>query len=110
MLQELLSNVRKHSQASKVDIVLTRVIDGIQVEVADDGVGFVPEDVLGPQLSGEGIGLASVRERVQVAGGTFDVDSAPGAGTHVRIVLPPGAGRHITAPLDESRLLLRTQD
>lgn len=105
LVQELLSNVRRHSKASVVNVELQRVEGGIQVDVRDDGIGFVPETVLNDELPGEGIGLAYVRERVQVAGGHFTLESQPGSGTHVRILLPMNAGRHITGPLDEGRVL-----
>ena len=106
LLQELLSNVRKHSQASVALIVLERIDFGLRIEVTDDGIGFVPEDILSADLplEGNGIGLALVRERVRVAGGIFRLDSAPGEGTRIEIILPMTAARHITGPLNESRL------
>jgi signal transduction histidine kinase len=104
LLQELLSNVRKHSRARSVTIELKRVPAGVRVTVEDDGIGFDPDSVMGQSLSSEGIGLAAVRERVQVAGGSFQLASQPGSGTRVVIVLPMTAGQHITGPLAESRL------
>jgi signal transduction histidine kinase len=104
LVQELLNNVRKHSQARMVTIELKRLPHGVSILVEDDGIGFVPETVLGRLGPHAGIGLAAVREQVQVAGGTFELDSQPGLGTRVAILLPMTAGRHITGPLDESRV------
>jgi signal transduction histidine kinase len=104
LLQELLSNVRKHARAKRVLIELKRVPAGVRVVVEDDGVGFDPQTVMGGALAGEGIGLPAVRERVQVAGGAFDLTSRPGQGTRVEMVLPMTAGQHITGPLVEARL------
>lgn len=105
LLQELLSNVRKHSRATSVVIELKRVPEGVRVLVEDNGVGFNPEAVIGRAVPSQGIGLIAVRERVQVAGGSCRIESRPGAGTRIVIVLPMTAGQHITGPLDESRVM-----
>lgn len=104
LLQEVLGNVRKHSRAKMVLIELKRVPEGVRVTVEDDGIGFDAHEVMGGTLAGEGIGLPAVRERVQVAGGTFHVFSQPGKGTRVELVLPMTAGQHITGPLVEARV------
>jgi signal transduction histidine kinase len=104
LLQEVLSNVRQHSRATSVLIELKRVPEGVRVMVEDNGVGFTPETIVGQPLPNGGIGLAAVSERVQVAGGAFEIHSQPGAGTRVVITLPMTAGQHITGPLDESRV------
>jgi signal transduction histidine kinase len=104
LLQELLSNVRQHARASAVLIELRRVPDGVRVLVEDNGVGFNVQEVMGATVPSRGIGLAAVNERAQVAGGSVVVESTPGVGTRVVIVLPMTAGQHITGPLDESRV------
>ena len=82
-LQEALSNAAKHSAA---DLVQVRVrVDaggGAALEVADDGRGFEPAS------PGAGFGLDGMRERVALAGGTFEVDSTAGRGTSLRVHLP----------------------
>jgi signal transduction histidine kinase len=82
-LQEALSNAVKHSAA---DLVQVRVrVDaggGAALEVADDGRGFEPA------APGAGFGLDGMRERVALAGGTFEVDSTAGRGTSLRVHLP----------------------
>jgi signal transduction histidine kinase len=76
--QESLANVRKHAAAGEVDVDLCYGEDVVVLTVADDGQGFDPGAVSG------GFGLGGMRERVQQAGGTFSVQTAPGEGTVVR--------------------------
>src|SRR5690349_7428557 len=79
--QEALTNVRKHADASQVRIEYT----GGQIAIVDDGRGFDPARVR------EGYGLPGLRNRAAAYGGTATVESAPGAGTTVRVSLPEGA-------------------
>ena len=81
VLQEALTNVVKHARARSVRVGVHTVDDNIMVEVRDDGVGFPA----GAETSG--FGLAGMRERVYLAGGTIEVDSGD-AGTVVRACLP----------------------
>ena len=84
MVQEALSNVRKHAQATRVDLVVHRH-PRWRFEVQDNGVGFevvsVPPDSLH-------VGLGIMRERAQRIGAVVQVESAPGQGTRVCIELP----------------------
>ncbi len=80
--QESLTNVLRHACAGEVNLVLhDHERGGLYLEVNDDGDGFEPE---GPR----GLGLVVMRERAQTAGGTLTIESAPGAGTRVRLHLP----------------------
>ncbi|MFL6676061.1 MAG: sensor histidine kinase [Massilia sp.] len=81
VLQESLSNVARHAQASMVRVALG--CDGVQLtlSVADNGVGM-------PATAADGCGLAGMRERVGAAGGVFFVDSRPGAGTTLTLSVP----------------------
>jgi signal transduction histidine kinase len=78
ILQELVSNILKHANASKVDIHLTMAEDHFMLLVEDDGVGFAPEN---PENFG--IGIANIRQRVLALGGTVSFDSKPGSGATV---------------------------
>jgi signal transduction histidine kinase len=81
--QEALNNVLKHAHASRAAVRLD-VHDGRAVlEVADDGVGFEPA-----LRGGAGFGLSGMRERAERLAGTLTVESAPGAGTRVRVEVP----------------------
>ncbi|MGH3149468.1 MAG: sensor histidine kinase, partial [Streptosporangiaceae bacterium] len=87
--QEALANVRKHAGAQQVTVGLCYADDRVRLTVADDGAGFEPGalyDALSAALSGAlpgGFGLPGMRDRVQQAGGTLEVTSAPGTGTQV---------------------------
>jgi PAS domain S-box-containing protein len=83
--QEALRNVSKHASADGVRVVLDERDGGYLVRITDDGVGFVP-DGLSP-IPGH-LGLASMRERAELAGGWLRVDSAPDAGTIVEFWIP----------------------
>ncbi|HJZ49858.1 MAG TPA: GAF domain-containing sensor histidine kinase, partial [Roseiflexaceae bacterium] len=87
IVQEALQNVEKHAQASAVDVGSETDDGELRVWVRDDGVGFAPEAVPASG-AGNGFGLLSLRERARLAGGTLQVESAPGAGTLVAITIP----------------------
>jgi signal transduction histidine kinase len=79
--QELLANVRKHADASTVRVRIA-VHDGVELTVADDGVGFDPAGLTA------GVGLAGLRDRVAQVGGGVSVDSSPGHGSVVHVRVP----------------------
>ena len=83
-LQEALSNATRHGGGADVAVTLSREADGLRLIVADDGPGFNPDAAA---RSGR-LGLAGMRERAELLGGSFQVDSAPGAGTTVRVWWP----------------------
>lgn len=90
IVQEALSNVRKHAQASRVTVCFTATEDGLTVEVADDGQGFVQQ----PDTPGwPHFGLETMRERTAAIGGRFEVVSRPGLGTRVIVNVPLGPAR-----------------
>jgi signal transduction histidine kinase len=81
--QEALQNAVKYARAKKVAVSLEGSPDGLALTVADDGVGF---DV--DAAWGKGLGLVSMRERLDAVGGTLDIRSTPGGGTRVQISVP----------------------
>lgn len=84
IVQEALTNIRKHAQACKVTISACEH-DGVAVlEVSDNGRGFMPEET---QPASQ-YGLRSMRERAEAIGADFQITSAPGAGTTVRLCIP----------------------
>jgi signal transduction histidine kinase len=89
--QEALTNVAKHAGALHVWVSLQRQPSAITCVVHDDGRGFVPDAVAG--CADRGLGLISIRERVDALGGSLDIRSTPGAGTTVTARLPSG-GAH----------------
>ncbi|MEV5516054.1 sensor histidine kinase [Streptomyces flaveolus] len=79
--QESLANVRKHARASTVGVVLARRPYGVELEITDDGIGFVPEE-------STGFGLDGMRKRLAELGGRLTVTSSVGDGTRVLAVIP----------------------
>ena len=91
IVQEALSNIRKHARASRVQVTVHRSRRAVEVEVADDGSGFDP--VNEPKvLSERHVGLKIMRERAYRIGGECRITSAPGQGAQVRFVLPRKQG------------------
>ncbi len=83
--QEALTNVLRHAACGEALLELRGVDGAVQLEVADTGDGFDPSHVR------EGAGIRGMRERALLAGGALEIESAPGAGTTVRLHLPAGA-------------------
>ncbi len=93
VVQEAITNVARHAQATKVSVVLSQEGDRVRVVVTDDGRGFDQRTAM--RGSQETLGLFSMKERVVLLGGTLTVDSEPGRGTRViaEIPVPPGQKR-----------------
>jgi PAS domain S-box-containing protein len=93
--QEALTNVRKHAGASRVNVELRGEGGGYSVRIIDDGAGF---DAGLRSGSARGhLGLTSMRQRAQLAGGTCTIESSPGLGTGVEIWLPTSSGSEAQA-------------
>ena len=86
--QEGLTNIAKHARARHAGIRLTFDVDSVRLLVEDDGVGMVPEQINRHLTGHSGWGLAGIRERAALVGGTFDIDSAPGRGTRLTVHIP----------------------
>ncbi|MEO5884829.1 MAG: GAF domain-containing sensor histidine kinase [Candidatus Limnocylindrales bacterium] len=84
LVREALSNVARHSRASRAQVEVTRDNDGLVIEVRDNGVGFDPA-----MIAARGHhGLVNLRERAASAGGRLEIDSRPGAGTRLIVHIP----------------------
>jgi PAS domain S-box-containing protein len=77
IVQEAMTNVVRHAEATRVDVLVEKRGDRVSLVVEDDGVGFTPSSA----PHGEHLGLLGVRERAEELGGTLTIESAPGAGT-----------------------------
>ncbi len=88
VVQEALNNARKHSGAQKVRVNLTEDEEGLQLEITDDGQGFDPDAPVQRSPVDGGLGLDSMRERVEFTGGKFRIDSEPGRGTTITALWP----------------------
>jgi PAS domain S-box-containing protein len=88
-IRELLFNVTKHAGTDRASLEMTRLDpDAARIVVADGGVGFDPAAMSSDGDPASGIGLLSVRERIEFLGGTFEVRSRPGDGTRMIITVP----------------------
>jgi signal transduction histidine kinase len=85
IVQESLTNISKHAQASRVRIELTRDAEGVRLRIADDGVGIKDETLSKPKSHG----VIGMRERMRLVGGRFAITRAPGGrGTVVEAFIP----------------------
>lgn len=89
--QGAIANVVQHAHARSATIELVAADDGVRFTVADDGVGFDSAAVAARPAPSDSFGLQAARERVQQLGGTLAVDSAPGRGTTLTVLLAPVA-------------------
>lgn len=87
LTQEALQNIEEHSGAKQAWIHLHRNNGSIHLEIGDDGCSFTPERVMQAQAEGH-LGLLGMRERVELLGGTFQLDSKPQRGTVIRVFIP----------------------
>ncbi|MFN2589726.1 MAG: sensor histidine kinase [Actinomycetota bacterium] len=87
IVQQALTNIETHAGATSVTVRARRTRRRLDIEVADDGRGFDPQGM--PALARHGhVGLASMRERAELCGGTLSIWSRPGAGTRIRVRFP----------------------
>jgi signal transduction histidine kinase len=87
IVQESLTNVALHAQATLVDVLVGRRNDTVIVTIEDNGVGFLPAD----SMVEDQLGLFGMRERVQMLKGRFTLESSPGKGTTVSAEIPCNA-------------------
>jgi signal transduction histidine kinase len=89
VVQEALQNIEKHAHASQVKVQSHLDDAALRLSVHDDGVGFEPA---APRPGAGGFGLLSLQERARLTGGELQIESAPGAGTRVSLVIPLRGG------------------
>jgi signal transduction histidine kinase len=85
--QEALTNVARHAQANRVDVNIVKLPDSICMKIRDDGKSFRVDHVLHTKKNRR-LGLLGMRERVEMVGGSFHVESAVGEGTTVQARIP----------------------
>jgi signal transduction histidine kinase len=88
--QEALTNIAKHADAVLVKVTLQKSAGAVRMEISDDGKSFQVERVLLAKRN-KRLGLVGMRERIEMVGGSFSVESAPGKGTTVRAQIPFGS-------------------
>lgn len=87
IVQEGLTNAARHAAARHVRVRFVPAADALRVAIEDDGVGFDPAEAL-TRSPGAGLGLPGMEERAGYAGGSLEIDTAPGSGTRLRLSLP----------------------
>jgi signal transduction histidine kinase len=94
--QEALSNVSRHANASRVDISIRPHADAVRMIIQDDGRSFDVQKVLHARRR-KRLGLLGMRERVEMVGGTFTVESTSGKGTTIQADIPsnPRSGKRV---------------
>ena len=85
--QEALTNVGRHAQASRVDVSIQKLRGDVRMEIKDNGKSFNVERTLHAN-GGKRLGLLGMRERLEMVGGSFSVESAPGNGTTIQAQIP----------------------
>jgi two-component system, NarL family, sensor histidine kinase DevS len=82
LVQEALTNIAKHANTGRAHTRITEGDGKVSIEIVDDGAGFDPGELT------RGFGLIGMRERVELVGGSLEIDSRPGSGTRVAATLP----------------------
>jgi signal transduction histidine kinase len=85
-VRELLCNTHKHAQVGTARVELTHQYDALQITVSDDGIGFDVAHL--PTRQTVGLGLRSIRQRLEYLGGRLDITSAPGQGSRFTLMVP----------------------
>jgi signal transduction histidine kinase len=88
VLQEAFNNITKHSKAKCIRLSLKGSYSKIYLTINDDGTGFDVDHVLSRDHSERGLGLSNMKERAELSGGTFLIESSKGLGTTVRALWP----------------------
>ena len=88
IILEAMNNIRKHAQASHVDLVLKFDLEYAIVEITDDGQGFDLSYALSDKVAKSSIGLVTMKERAEMLGGTLHIETAPGEGTRIFMQMP----------------------
>ena len=100
-LQEALTNVRKHANASSVVVTLTNLGDEVVLDMHDNGRGFDPTALSNTSTSDaqevgiSGVGLVAMKERVELISGAMSIESGSGPGTTVSIALPVSSSQQL---------------
>jgi PAS domain S-box-containing protein len=101
VMQEALNNAAKHSGAEEIQVLITRAGDYLEMCVRDDGCGFDLERVMGDENALSGFGINSMRERIEICNGYFDIRTQEGKGTRVRAFLPIPKKHHHGSDLND---------
>jgi signal transduction histidine kinase len=88
LTQEAFNNIAKHSHADLILLSLQSTNGKVELIIKDNGIGFGLEEISSSENSKKGLGLTSMRERVELSGGAFAIETTPGAGTMIKANWP----------------------
>ncbi|MBI3789048.1 MAG: PAS domain S-box protein [Ignavibacteriales bacterium] len=88
IVQEALSNIGKHARAKNISVLLSQLNGSLILEVEDNGKGFSRKNLKTARTTGHGLGLVSMKERSELLGGIFQVESTPNKGTKIHVEIP----------------------
>ena len=88
VVQEALNNIRKHAEATRVDLYLNYSDANIIVKIKDNGIGFDLTDTINNAISVGNLGLLGMKQRVDMLGGTINIQTRHGKGTTITLTLP----------------------
>lgn len=91
IMQEALNNIHKHAQTKRAKLVLEYNLEYISLFIQDEGLGFFMDDLKTSEGKSDCYGLVGMKERVKLLKGQFLLDSIPGRGTMLRVLVPVGA-------------------
>jgi len=97
--QESLTNVARHARATHVEMCIEKISDSVQMQIKDNGKSFLVQRTLDAKKNNR-LGLLGMRERVEMVGGRFSIESAPGKGTMIEVQIP---FRHVGGGADQVR-------
>jgi signal transduction histidine kinase len=92
IFQEALTNIGRHAQTRQVKAIIKRSEQGISVLIQDDGKGFEVDEDFADHPKTRRFGLATIKERVELIGGSLDITSELGSGTEITFTVPVGGG------------------
>ncbi len=83
IVQEFLQNSLKHAECSNIDVKINKLTDGINICIADNGKGFIENNV-----HGRGIGLINIKKRAEIIGALVSIEGKPNTGTKMQLLIP----------------------
>lgn len=94
--QEAITNIIRHSHATRVSVSLQQEADDLCLSICDNGAGFDVRNALDQAASGRSLGLLGMQERVRFLNGSISIESRPGQGTEIRIRIPVSSSTTLT--------------
>jgi signal transduction histidine kinase len=88
IIEEAVNNARKHAQAETISVMVNRQDDLVTVSIADNGVGFDIDSIMGDYTKRGSLGMVNLRERAEMINGSLQMESAKGKGTSITVLIP----------------------